>query len=105
MKSRLLSHRRAKVQSMEVTLSIPDHVAQRLTANGRDLSRQALEALALEGYREQTLTLFQISEMLGMSRVEAEDFLGKHDVPLASIGEADLDRESALFKASSRRSR
>ncbi|MGD0403980.1 MAG: hypothetical protein ABSB66_12385 [Candidatus Acidiferrales bacterium] len=37
-------------------------------------TRRSLEALALEGYREQTLTPLQISEMLGLPRVETEDF-------------------------------
>jgi len=87
---------------MEVTLNIPDELAQKLAATGRDLSRKALEALALEGYRERTLTLYQISELLGLSRIEAEDFLGRHDVPLASIQESDLDRESRLFDPLSR---
>jgi predicted HTH domain antitoxin len=88
---------------MEVTLRIPDDIAKRLAAGG-DVSRRALEALALEGYRDQTLTLLQISEMLGLSRVESEDFLGQHRVPLAVIGESDLDREAAVFEAASRRS-
>jgi predicted HTH domain antitoxin len=87
---------------MEVTLHIPDEVAKRLAAGG-DLSRRALEALALEGYREQTLTLYQVSEMLGFSRVETEDFLGQHQVPLAAIEEVDLNREAALFDAAFRR--
>ena len=88
---------------MEVTLHIPDDVAQRLSAAGGDVSRLALEALALEGYRDQTLTLYQISEMLGLSRVETEDFLGQHHIPLSVIGEADLDREAGVFEAASRR--
>ena len=88
---------------MEVTLHIPDEIAKRLSAAGGDVSRRALEAIALEGYRDQTLTLFQVSEMLGLSRVETEDFLGQHHVPLAVINEADLDREAALLEASSRR--
>ena len=88
---------------MEVKLHIPDDVAQRLSANGGDVSRRALEALALEGYRDQTLTLYQISELLSLSRVETEDFLGQHHVPLSVIGEADLDREAALYEAASRR--
>jgi len=88
---------------MDVTLRIPDDVARRLSAAGGDVSRRALEALALEGYREQALTLYQVSEMLGLSRVETEDFLGQHHVPLSAIGEADLDREAALFEAASRR--
>jgi len=62
----------------------------------------ALEAIALEGYRDQTLTLYQVSEMLGFSRVETEDFLGQHHVPLAVIDD-DLDREAALCEAASRR--
>ena len=88
---------------MEVTLHIPDDVAKRLSAAGGDVSRRALEALALEGYRDQTLTLLQISEMLGLSRVGTEDFLGQHHVPLAVIEEADLDREAAVFEAASRK--
>jgi len=88
---------------MEVTFRIPDDVAQRLADSGGDVSRLALEALAVEGYREQTLTLYQISEMLGLTRVETEDFLGQHHVPLSIIGEADLDREAAIFETASRR--
>jgi predicted HTH domain antitoxin len=90
---------------MEIRLRIPDDVAQRLSAAGCDVSRRALEALALEGYRDQTLTLYQISEMLGLSRVETEDFLGRRHVPLSEIGEADLDREAAVFEVRSRRTR
>jgi hypothetical protein len=83
---------------MEVILRIPDDVAERLAPAGGDVSR-----LALEGYREHALTLYQVSEMLGLSRVETEDFLGRHNVPLAAIGKADLDREAAIFEAASRR--
>jgi predicted HTH domain antitoxin len=89
---------RDKLKGMEITLRIPDEVAKRLSADGVDVSRRALEAIALEGYRDQTLTLYQVSEMLGLSRVETEDFLGRHRVPLSVIGEADLDREAALFE-------
>jgi len=88
---------------MEVRLHIPDDVAKKLSAAGGDLSRRALEALALEGYREYALTLYQVSKLLGLSRVETEDFLGQHQVPLSEIGEADLDREAALFEAAARR--
>jgi predicted HTH domain antitoxin len=88
---------------MEVILRIPDEVVRRLSAGGGDVSRRALEALALQGYREQTLTLYQISEMLGLSRIETEDFLGQHQVPLAAIDEPDLDREARLFETASGR--
>lgn len=88
---------------MEVILHIPDDVARRFSAVGEDVSRRALEALALEGYRGQTLTLHQVSEMLGLSRIETEDFLGRHRVSLSAMEEGDLDREAAVFEAASRR--
>jgi predicted HTH domain antitoxin len=86
---------------MEFKLHVPDDIAERLLTRCTDVSRLALEALALEGYREHTLTLFQVSEMLGLSRVETEDFLGRHAVPLCDISEADLDREATLLETAS----
>jgi len=88
---------------MEVTLHIPDEIAKQLSREGGDISRHVLEAFAIEGYRKQTLTLYQISQMLGLTRIETEDLLGHNQVPLAEITTADLDREAALFEAASRR--
>ncbi|MGB9246016.1 MAG: UPF0175 family protein [Candidatus Acidiferrales bacterium] len=88
---------------MEVKLRIPDDIAEHLSGSGPDISRRVLEALALEGYRDQSLTLYQVSELLGLSRIETEDFLGHHRVPLSNPEEADLDREAAIFEAASRR--
>jgi predicted HTH domain antitoxin len=82
----------------QVSFGIPDEAAQQLSAVKMSPGG-ALEALALEGYRVQTLTLYQVSEMLGLSRVETEDFLWQHHVPLSVVGEADLDREVTMFEA------
>ena len=37
-----------------------------------------LETLALESYRLGTLTQLQVGHTLGLSRIEAEDFLAQH---------------------------
>ena len=58
-------HSRARLGAIDVTLHIPDDVAKRLSAAGADLSRRALEAIALEGYREQSLTLLHVRKRLG----------------------------------------
>jgi predicted HTH domain antitoxin len=87
---------------MEVKIRVPDELAQRLSADG-DVSRQVLEAFALEGYRNNNLTLLEVSELLGMGRVETEDFLGRHKVSLAQIDETELEREAKLFEATGRR--
>ncbi|HEY1422542.1 MAG TPA: UPF0175 family protein [Candidatus Acidoferrum sp.] len=87
---------------MEVTVRIPDEIARRLPAD-REVSRQILEAFAAEAYRDNSLTLLDVSELLGLGRVETEDFLGRHGVPLSDLTEADLDREAALFDAAAQR--
>jgi Uncharacterised protein family (UPF0175) len=72
-----------KNHNLERELMPTMSMAGPIATAGRDVSRRALEAVALEeGYREQTLTLYQVSEMLGLSRVETEDFLARHHVPL-----------------------
>ena len=89
---------------MEVTIRVPDKLAQRLSTAG-DVSRQILESFALEGYCNNSLTLLEVSELLGFERVETEDFLGRHNVPLAQIDEAELEREAKLFEEAARRKR
>jgi predicted HTH domain antitoxin len=88
---------------MEVILNIPDEVARQLVPEGGDLSRRALEALAIDGYRKQALSLFQIGQMLGLTRIDTEDLLGRNQVPLADLTPADLDREMAINEAAYRR--
>jgi predicted HTH domain antitoxin len=88
---------------MEVKLQIPDEIVKQLAPEGGDISRQALEALAIDGYRKQNLSLYQISQMLGLSRIETEDFLGRNQVPLADLTAADLDREAAVIEAAFRK--
>jgi predicted HTH domain antitoxin len=87
---------------MEVSITIPDDLAQRLLNTG-NASRQVLEAFVFEAYREDKLTLFEVSQLLGLTRIETEDLLGQHKIPLADITEADLDREAKLFEEIARR--
>lgn len=66
---------------MEVTLHIPDEVAERLTAAGKDLSRRALEALAIEEYKAGRLTDALLRQLLGFqTRNELDGFLKSHEV-------------------------
>ena len=67
---------------MQVSLTIPDDVAAELEPGGADLGRRALEALAIEGYRAEALSLGQVAEMLGLSINEADGFLKARGVAL-----------------------
>lgn len=66
---------------MDVTLHIPDAFAQRLKAAGGDLSRRALEALALDEYKLGHLSEADLRDLLGLgTQAEMSDFLKAHDV-------------------------
>lgn len=64
---------------MNVVVSLPDSVAKQFGSNEQDLEREVLESLALEGYRSERLTAFQVGEMLGLAMPnEVDGFLKKH---------------------------
>jgi len=66
---------------MRITLDIPEDLAITLSASGQDPARAALEALALEAYRQQRLSGYQLRTLLGInSRYELDGFLKKHQV-------------------------
>jgi hypothetical protein len=78
---------------MNLIVQIPDDVAQRLAAAGGDLSRRALEALALEEYKHGHLTKAELRRLLGFGTRDALDgFLKAHDV-FESFSLDDLERE------------
>lgn len=83
---------------MQITVDIPDDLAPPLLPPGRNPSRVALEAIALEAYRDRRLTGYQLRSLLGIaSRYELDGFLKEHriekytredlEVDLASLGE------------------
>jgi hypothetical protein len=78
---------------MNVTVEIPDDVAERLAAGGGDLSRRALEALALEEYKRGRLTKPESRRLLGFStRIELDAFFKAHEI-FGSYTPADLERD------------
>ena len=78
---------------MEVTLTIPDALAEQLAAAGKSPARAALEALAVEGYRARQLSEFQLRQMLGFAtRMEVHGFLKQHEAYL-HYGLADLEQD------------
>jgi hypothetical protein len=81
---------------MDVQLQIPDDVARVIQSEQPDLSRAALEALALEGYRSVRLSEAQVRRMLGFrTRMQGHAFLKAHNVYLNySIQELENDLES-----------
>jgi hypothetical protein len=66
---------------LDLTVHIPDDIATRLTHAGNDLSRRALEALALEEYKSGHITKPEVRRMLGCtSGYQLDGFLKEHRV-------------------------
>ena len=81
---------------MQVTIDIPDTLAEQFTAAGKDPARAALEALAIEGYRTRQLYEEQVRRMLGYeTRIQVHALLKEHDVPLDyTIEDLEQDMET-----------
>jgi hypothetical protein len=78
---------------MNVTVQIPDDLAQRLSASGGDLSRRALEALAAEEYKRGQLTKPELQRLLEIeTSYQLDGFLKAHDVWIEYTIE-DFERE------------
>ncbi len=78
---------------MEVTINLPEDVAQVFLANGENLEREVLEATALEGYREGKLSHAQVGKMLDLNRFEVDEFLKEHNISLNySVEDLGQDR-------------
>lgn len=82
---------------MEIKLDVPDDIARELASDGADLSRAALEALALEGYRARVLFESDLCRMLGFeSGLDVHAFLKEHGVYLQyGLAELEKDEEAA----------
>jgi hypothetical protein len=58
---------------MQVTFTVPDDLAAALSLAEGDPARAALEAIALEAFRERRITAYQLRRVLGIrSRFELD---------------------------------
>lgn len=83
---------------MEVTVQIPDDIAQRLGVSAVDLSRRALEALAAEEYRQGHLHKPDLRRLFGFeTSYEIDGFLKAHNV-YDNYTMEDFERERQALK-------
>jgi predicted HTH domain antitoxin len=73
---------------VKITVELPDDVAQR-----PDAGRQALEALAIEGYRSRALTHYEAGQLLQLSRLEFDAFLKSRNIDDHAYDVGDLERD------------
>ena len=77
---------------MQLTLEIPEELAASLASVGVDPARAALEAIALEAYRQRRVTAYQLRTLLGIpTRYELDGFLKDHQIYDYSIEDFEKD--------------
>ena len=83
---------------MKTTLDLPDDISEALEGRWSNLPRQALEALAVEGYRTGALSENQVQRLLGLeSRFQVHAILKDHRVPLRYT-QSDLEDDLAAHR-------
>jgi len=78
---------------MEITVHLPDDLAEHANPG-----REALEALVIEGYRAGTLSHYQASQMLDMTRFEFDGFLKERNIEDHAYGVEDLDEDRKVLR-------
>ena len=76
-----------------ITVELPDDVAQRPNPG-----REALEALAIEGYRSGALTHYEASQLLQLSRFEFDGFLKARNVYEHTYDIEDFEQDLETLK-------
>ena len=80
-------------QAMQITVQLPDDLVQHSNPG-----REALESLAIEGYRAGTLSHFQASQVLGMSRFEFDGFLKERHIDDHAYDVEDLEEDRKTLR-------
>ena len=82
---------------MQITVTLPDDLAASLLPRGQEPARTALEAIALEAYRQRRITGYQLRTLLDIpSRYELDGFLKQHEVYDYTV--EDFDRDLATIR-------
>ena len=78
------------LEEMQITIELPDDIVCH-----PDPAREALEALAIEGYRSEKLTHHQAARLLGLTRFEFDAFLKDRQIYDHAYSFEDLQRDLA----------
>jgi Uncharacterised protein family (UPF0175) len=84
---------------MAVTFDLPNDIEQHLRDELGDLGQTAKEAMLVELYRQQKITQVDLSRALGISRIEAEGVLKKHQVTEDLLTDAEHDAALTRLRA------
>lgn len=83
---------------MQITIDIPDDITNQLSSTPDQLQHLLLELLAIEAYRSELITHFQVGQLLQLpSRWAVDAFLKNHQVDL-HYNEEDLQSDRQTLR-------
>jgi len=86
---------------MAVSFELPRDIERNLRQSFADLDQAAKEAALIELYRQRRLTQYELSQALGISRLQTDAVLKKHnvteDLPTAAEIEEDVENLRRLL--------
>ncbi len=81
---------------MQITIDLPDEIAQHLSQSIANLPRRTLESLVAQAYRDELLTHAEVGRILHLSRWEVDTFLHQAQAYL-HYDETDLEHDRATL--------
>jgi len=85
---------------MQVTVEIPDHLAQHLIPAGQDAARTLLEDAALKAFVESRISRSELRALLHFeTRYELDGFLKQRGIGHDSYTADDLDQDVRIMDA------
>jgi predicted HTH domain antitoxin len=88
---------------MSVTFDLPSNIEQDLRRQLGDLNQAAKEATLVELYRQDKLSQHELSQALGISRLEVEAILKKHNVIEDLLPSEEYDDALSYLRANSKK--
>ena len=96
--SRRSANCRGPPKYMQVTVKLPDEIAEGLGGNDQ-IPRRVVEALVLQRYLAEEISLDRLAELLGLSQADAEVFLDHNNARLPYTREMLEEDRRNLTKA------
>ena len=78
---------------VNIAVSLPPDVEERLRTESGDLSTAVREAFAIELFRRGILTHYDLGKSLGLDRFETDVLLKRHEVTEHALTHEDVDAD------------
>jgi hypothetical protein len=83
---------------MTISFEIPGDIERQLSTEGSELSDEAREVFLVELYRQDRISHHQLTEALGLSRLETDGVLKRHKVSSGVTAE-EMGAQAAALRA------